>query len=318
MAMFTSVIQSLSQMAIQESGVNIPETADNFLLEDIKTQLDNMTPLTIDEMHVLPEMIPVKLSKRLGKYLIEAEDLSRFMITNGIVNIPEAIGYILEASDLEGQYHNVAIVIDEGSILDEMDDLGYVVSDFNLQTPPKGLGLAMVGKQRDFAKLRNIANTKQLMDLLTGRYGLPLVKRNYRSVGLLNGTVHEATEDVELKAKRGEQVLHEEDPKKQNKSQSTNFIPEEQQSGVREEYDDYVEESFNDHKPMLGTGRASGALGHALYRARQPKPQNNNRNPNDGYAAANGQDIHEDAMTPHDHHIAWMRAVARGEIDIED
>lgn len=315
MAMFTSVLQSLSQMAIQESGVSIPETADNFLLEDLKTQLDNMTPLTLDEMHVLPEMIPVKLSRRLGKYLIEAEDLSRFMITNGIVNVPEAIGYILEASDLEGQYHNVAIVIDESSILDEMDDLGYVVSDFNLKTPPKGLGLAMVGKQRDFAKIRNIANTKQLMDLLTGRYGLPLVKRNYRSVGLLNGTIHETAEDVEIKAKKGDRVLHEEDPKKSR----IGALPEEQQDNISEEQE-YMEESFNsnrrvnNHQPMLGTGPAAGVLGHALYKSRQPKDQTNNINPNDGPGAANATEIHED-MTPHDHHIAWMRAVARGEID---
>ena len=188
--MFSNAIQSLSQLAIQESGVTIPQTADDSLLDEIKARLDSMTPLTEEEMYVPAEAITVKLSNRLHKYLIEAEEISHFMITNGITNFKEAIGYILEANDLSGEYHNVAIVIDEDSILDEMDNLGYAVSDFNLQTPPKGLGLAMVGKQRDFAKLRNIANTKELMDLLTGRYGLPLVKRNYTNVGLLNRTVH--------------------------------------------------------------------------------------------------------------------------------
>lgn len=220
--MFASTIQNLSQMAIQESGVTIPQTANEFLLEDVKERLDQLTPLTEEEMRMRAEMVPVKVSSRLNKYLIEAEDISKFMITNRITNVQEAIGEILEASDLAGEYHNVAIVIDENSILDEMDDLGYVVSDFNLQTPPKGLGLAMVGKQKDFAKIRNIANTKQLMDLLTGRYGLPLVKRNYKSVGLLNGTIHEETEDVELKANKDAKVLHEEDPKKKSKEDITN------------------------------------------------------------------------------------------------
>ena len=218
--MFNNAIQNLSQLAIQESGVDIPQTANEYLLEDMKMRLDQITPLTEEEMLIRPEMVPVKLSNRLNKYLIEADDLSKFMITNQITNIKEAVGYILEASNLAGEYHNVALIIDENSILDEMENLGYVVSDFNLETPPKGLGLAMVGKQKDFAKIRNIANTKELMDLVTGRYGLPLVKRNYKSVGLLNNTIHhEAVEDVELKTSKDTKVLHEEDPKKKQQQQ---------------------------------------------------------------------------------------------------
>lgn len=215
MGMFVNAIQNLSQLAIQESGVTIPETANDSLVDDVKARLDSMTALTEEEMYVPAESVTVKASNRLHKYLIEAEEISHFMITNGLTNFKEAVGYILEAHDLEGEYHNVAIVIDEDSILDEMDSLGYVVSDFNLQTPPKGLGLAMVGKQKDFAKIRNIANTKELMDLLTGRYGLPLVKRNYTNVGLLNRSVHhEAVEDAQLKPTKDAKILHEEDPKK--------------------------------------------------------------------------------------------------------
>lgn len=221
--MFASAIQNLSQMAIQESGITIPQTANESLLEDVKTRLDQMTPLTEEEMVMRPEMIPVKVSTRLNKYLIEADDISKFMITNRITNIKEAIGYILEASDLTGEFDKVAIVIDENSILDEMDNLGYVVSDFNLETPPKGLGLAMVGHQKDFAKIRNIVNTKELMDLVTGRYGLPLVKRNYTKIGLLNGNIHhEAVEDAQLKVNKDSKVLHEEDPKKKNNVEVTN------------------------------------------------------------------------------------------------
>lgn len=274
MSLFGSAIQNLSQMAIQEAGVTIPQTANDFLYEDVKERLDHMTLLTEDETRMRAEMVPVKISSRLNKYLIEAEDISQYMITNRITNVKEAICHILEAADLEGQYHNVAIVIDEQSILDEMDDLGYVVSDFNLQTPPKGLGLAMVGKQRDFAKIRNIANTKELMDLLTGRYGLPLVKRNYKSVGLLNGTVHEAVEDAQLKVSKDAKVLHEEDPKTKK-----NAIPEEQPTN--EEYIEDDQESMDESfwNPSTGERLASGfrrltgratfkdKVGHALDQA---------------------------------------------------
>ena len=244
--MFASAIQNLSQLAIQESGVSIPQTTNEFLLEDMKSRLDQLTPLTEEEMVLRAEMIPVKVSTRLNKYLIEADDLSKFMITNRVTNVKEAVGAILEASGLAGEYHNVAIVIDENSILDEMDNLGYVVSDFNLHTPPKGLGLAMVGHQRDFAKIRNIANTKELMDLVTGRYGLPLVKRNYKAVGLLNGTVHhEAVEDVQLKVNKDAKILHEEDPEKKNKKDITN-----EQVSYEDDIEELINESFM--RPTLG------------------------------------------------------------------
>lgn len=366
--MFASTIQNLSQLAIQESGVTIPQTANEFLLEDVKARLDQLTPLTEEEVIMRAEMVPVKVSSRLNKYLIEAEDISKFMITNRITNIPEAIGEILEASGLSGEYHNVAIVIDENSILDEMDDLGYVVSDFNLHTPPKGLGLAMVGHQKDFAKIRNIANTKQLMDLVTGRYGLPLVKRNYKSIGLLNGTIHEETEDVEIKANKDTKVLHEEDPKKKSKEDITNESAEEYYTDENEEtidesfwnptfgermssklrklrgkstFKDKMGEildqgisagvrdinkqysgsdkrkqwlkSFGQFGAMLGTSAAAGALGHKLLSSRKTENQNtNNTNQTKNIKAAN------EAMTPRENHLQWLKDVAKGNYDYDE
>ena len=301
--MFSNAIQSLSQLAIQESGVTIPQTADDSLLDEIKARLDSMTPLTEEEMYVPAEAITVKLSNRLHKYLIEAEEISHFMITNGITNFKEAIGYILEANDLSGEYHNVAIVIDEDSILDEMDNLGYAVSDFNLQTPPKGLGLAMVGKQRDFAKLRNIANTKELMDLLTGRYGLPLVKRNYTNVGLLNRTVHhEAAEETEIKPPKDAKVLHEEDPKKKQE-------PVNEEYEIQEGYvDDAKEAGYKIKKKFQNaTSSAADALRSKLGKAREAVSQaTNDVKQKLNIASAN------EAMDPHEAHIQWMREVAAG------
>ena len=303
MGMFSNAIQSLSQLAIQESGVTIPQTADDSLIDEIKARLDSMTPLTEEEMYVPAEAITVKLSNRLHKYLIEAEEISHFMITNGITNFKEAIGYILEANDLSGEYHNVAIVIDEDSILDEMDNLGYAVSDFNLQTPPKGLGLAMVGKQRDFAKLRNIANTKELMDLLTGRYGLPLVKRNYTNVGLLNRTVHhEAAEETEIKPPKDAKVLHEEDPKKKQE-------PVNEEYEIQEGYvDDAKEAGYKIKKKFQNaTSSAADALRSKLGKAREAVSQaTNDVKQKLNIASAN------EAMDPHEAHIQWMREVAAG------
>ena len=226
MGLFKSALQTLSEMAINESGLTLPETADATLLEDMQQTLANMTALTEQEMVFPAETVLVRKSERLGRYLVEMEDLSRYMLTNGVVNAKDAICNILEANGIDDAYYtDVAIVVDETSILDEMEDLGYNTPG-TLTTPPKGLGLAMVGQQTDFSKIRRVANTKQLMDLLTGRYGLPLVKKNYKQEGFLEAA-KQASEDVELKKKQGESVIHEQEPKKNNTAAKDNGVVEE-------------------------------------------------------------------------------------------
>lgn len=215
MSLFKSMTQTLSALAIQESGVTIPQTAEQSLLEDVASSLNSMARLNEDEMRFTPEMVVVRQSNRLGRYLIEMEDISRYMMTNGLTSIREAISDILKVNDLSGHYADVAIVIDEQSIMEEIEPLGYAVSGV-LTTPPKGLGLGMISKdQDDFKKFRRIANTKQLMDVLTGRYGLTLVKKNYKQEGLLEASKKASDEDVEIKPKDDDQeVIHEKDDKK--------------------------------------------------------------------------------------------------------
>jgi len=219
MPLFNSMVQTLSHMAIQEAGVTIPQSATQTLCEDVATMLRGLPLLNEEEARWKKEMVVVKASNRLGRYLIEAEDLSRYMTTNGIDDVKQAICDVLEANDLAGQYHNVAIVVDEASILEDMEEIGYAVSGA-MKTPPKGLGLAMIGKQEDFSKIRRIANSKQLMDVLTGRYGLPLIRKNYKQVGFLEAFegLNESAkaEDTELKVGKDDQVIHE-DPKDDKK-----------------------------------------------------------------------------------------------------
>ena len=210
MSLFSSAIQTLSSMAINEAAVDIPQTADQSLIESVIHELDGMPYVNMDEMRFLAEMVPVRKSPRLGRYLIEMEDLSRYMFTNRIQDAKQAVCNILECNGLIGQFNNVAIVIDEASLLEDLEELGYNVTGFTLKTPPKGLGLGMITKnQDDFKKIRRIANSKQMMDVLTGRYGLPLIKKNYQQEGLL-----EAAEDVQIKKKADEEVIHEGDKKK--------------------------------------------------------------------------------------------------------
>ena len=217
MSLFKSAIQTLSEMAINESGLTLPETADRTLLEDVAQMLTNMPSLNEQEMRFSPDMVVVRQSDRLGRLLIEMEDLSRYMLTNGVVNVKTAISNILEANDVADRFYDVAIVVDEASILDEMEDLGHN-TDGSVANPEPGLGKPIFGNdQKDFAKIRRVANTKQLLDLITGRYGLPLVKKNYKQEGFLEAAKQASEEDVELKKGADQDVIHEEEPEKKDK-----------------------------------------------------------------------------------------------------
>ena len=173
MGVFNTAIQTLSEIAIQEAGVTIPEVTRTSLLEEVKNTMDNFPTLSLDECRFDAMMVPIRENRRLGKYLIEMEDLSRYMITNQISSITEAIGDILTANDLVGQYSN------------------------------------------NFKNLRRIANTKELLDTLYNKYGLPIVKKNYSQVGLLK-----ENEDTKVNLKPDQTVLTEKKPNQSSPSGS--------------------------------------------------------------------------------------------------
>lgn len=244
MAILSSALQTLSEMALMETSIDIPRETSSDICQILVEDLGQMEYLTEEEMRFDVHMIPIRASKRLGKYLIEMEDLSRFMMTNGISSVKDAIGYILEANNIQGQYHNIGLIIDEDSILNEIESLGYnVTTDCWKATPKPGLGMPLIGKDhRDFQYFRDIANTKQLMDLLTGRYGLPLIKKSYKQIGLLGmlnnpnlhseengenliGDLDESNETVEPKTNLNDRVLHELDRDNNNNKQQSQPQP---------------------------------------------------------------------------------------------
>ena len=203
--MFNSAIQTLSEMAIADNGTKIPQTTKVSVVEEVKSLLDGLATIPVSECKFTAEMVPVRESKRFGKYLIEMEDLSRYMITNGLSSVTEAIGSILESNGLKGQYHNTALIIDEASILDEMSTLG-IGTDENLSKwHDSGLGKGLWGDQANVMTYRKFANTKQMMDTFTGKYGIQLIKKNY-NVGLAEAAEQE---DVQLKVEPTDQVIHE-------------------------------------------------------------------------------------------------------------
>lgn len=247
MPILSTALQTLSEMAIYESSVEIPQETTPNIVQQLLEMLDNTPDLTREECIYEAGFIPIKKSQRLGYYLIEMEDLSRYMMTAGIQSISEAIGKILSENNLEGQYHRVAIVIDEHSILDEISSLGYSADSSTWTKKPKpGLGMPLVGNSHeDFKDFRKIANTAELLNVITNRYGLPVVKKNYEMVGLLkssssNNSMDESfdyideqrsfSDDVKLRDTDGKVVLQE-----KPKSSKEKYIVDEDHEASREE-----------------------------------------------------------------------------------
>lgn len=231
MGLFNNAIQTLSEMAIMENGVELPKAAAPALLDELKSTLDSLPSLTEEEMVFKEEMVPIRESGRLQKYLIEMEDLSRYMITNGIKDINQALSNICEANGIPGAEHDVALVIDEQSILDEMTELGFNVGDLHTQT---GLGKGMLGDHLDIQKFRKFANSKEVIDTITNRYGLPVVKKKY-NVGMIN-------ESADIKAKPGDQVIQEK-PNKEGKTpnKTTQQIVKEEEEPVMDAREAYLQ-----------------------------------------------------------------------------
>lgn len=215
MSIFSTAIKTLSDIAIQESSVELPTETKSSLVEEVQEMLDDIPSLNESEMVFDVRAVPVVANSRFNKYLIEMEDISRYMITNKISSLREAVGNILECNDLEGEFNHVALVIDESSILSEMEDLGICCCDnkkYPDNTDFSKVGKTSFGAQDNMKYIRRLANSKQLLDTLYNNYGIPFIKKNYNQVGLLKEEAQYA-EDVELQKKDKEKVLHEKDVK---------------------------------------------------------------------------------------------------------
>ena len=66
--MFNSAIQTLSEMAIADNGTKIPQTTKVSVVEEVKSFLDGLDTIPVSECKFSAEMVPVRESKRFGKY----------------------------------------------------------------------------------------------------------------------------------------------------------------------------------------------------------------------------------------------------------
>ena len=287
MSIFNTAIQTLSNVAIQEAGITLPDVTNTNLVEEMKAKLDGMDYLTEDEMRFTVEMVPVRENRRLGKYLIEMEDLSRYMITNRIASLKEAVAHILECNGLVGQYDNVALVIDEASILDELAALGIDPKDGEYPEVQTGVGQTVFGHPQALRDIRRIANSKEVLDKLFSNYGLPFIKKNYKQVGLL-----ETVEDVKMEAKPGDKVLQEKD----KKPDSTTTVS---------------ETSLNDFKAGQQPPNSNSTSTNTM------KPDNSKtNNSKDNMVNSNPISTNEEVeLSEHEQHLQYLRDIVSGKYD---
>lgn len=213
MGVFSTAIQNLSNMAINESAVEIPQTAPAALVDEFKAMLDAMPTLEEAEITFPVYAVPIRECQRLGKYLIEAEDLSRYMLTNGLVNMNEAIDSIGQYNGIDNLNSKIALVIDEASILTEMDDLGMNIGGSNNNDGNIGT-VGILGPHLDLGKFRRFANSREFVDTVANKYGIPVVKKNY-TIGLIKPTSEYIKHDGNLQESADENMQD----KAENKNQ---------------------------------------------------------------------------------------------------
>lgn len=214
MGLFDSTIDTLSKLALNESSVNIPEVTSPALVDEFISELKMMPALTEEELTFPVHAVPLRENSRLGKYLIELEDLSRYMLTNKISNVLEAVHRIGTANMKDLDNTNTAIVVDEASILQEIEDLGMNIGGASNSNEGNIGTVGLLGRHDDINKFRRFANSREFVDIVTNKYGLPIVKKNY-TIGLVppkrgdikhNGNLQE---DAAITLKPGNQVLNE-------------------------------------------------------------------------------------------------------------
>ena len=191
MGLFDSAISNMSKLALNEDTVDIPQITSSAMVDEFKTTMDMMPSLTEEEMRFPAYAVPLRECGRLGKYLIEMEDISRYMLTNGITNLMEAIGNVGEENGIRLTQRNVALVLDESSVLQEMEDLGMNIGGSNSNEGNIGT-VGLLGPHTDINKFRRFANSREFVDTVANKYGLPLVKKNY-NIGLVpvkHGDIH--------------------------------------------------------------------------------------------------------------------------------
>ena len=265
MGLFSTTIQTLSEMALQESGVQIPQVAAPAIVDEFKASLDLMPSLQEEEMRIPAYAVPVRECARLHRYLIEMEDLSRYMITNGVSSISEAMTDIAEANQISFSTKNVALVVDEASILQEMDDLGMNIGGSNSNDGNIG-DTGLLGKHVDIGKFRRFANSKEVVDAITNKYGIPIVKKNY-NVGLQNvkhGDRHHDgnaafAEDAGINPQPGDQVLNEKDPNQNQKPAQNQPAPSSSQNSNSSNNNNSVSESLQ-YLRDIASGRYDNQL----------------------------------------------------------
>jgi len=303
MGFFKTAIQSLSDMAIQESSVPLPSTAPAAIVDEFLAEMNMMPSLTDAEMVIPAQAVPVRENSRLHRYLVEADDLAKYMISNHITSIMEAIDNIANANGITLNGSTMALVIDEAAVLQEAEELGFNIGGSNSNEGNLGT-TGLLGKHLDISKFRRFANSKEMIDTVTNKFGIPIVKKNYK-VGLA-----ESVETVDIKPKtKDDQVLNEKEP-------TDNTV--DSKSGN----DNLNETSLSQYKNALNTntqnpgsvkfvppgseGNKEGTTNIVNNTPQQPNSTTQDTNNNNNN---NNNSVHEDSA------LQYLRDIASGKYD---
>lgn len=121
--MFKNGIQMLAEMAKDDRDHSVEDLTAKMAGIKFSDILKDMQKVKCNEVALPKEAVLVRSCERLGLYLVEMGDISKYMQDNEVRNFKEAIHNIAECNDKDES--KFALVVDEDAINDMIEEAQY-------------------------------------------------------------------------------------------------------------------------------------------------------------------------------------------------
>ena len=113
MGLFKNSLELIAEISKMEAGNTTKIINSKSVGVEFDTVLAGMEKLTPKELTYVPEAVNVHKNKRLDCYVVEMDDLAKYMISANISSFKEAVDNIAEAYSIDSS--KIALCIDEAS-----------------------------------------------------------------------------------------------------------------------------------------------------------------------------------------------------------
>jgi hypothetical protein len=151
MSIFKKSTFSLISEACKTEESDCDDLYDDSVLSDLDGEIEDIDDVEESELRYTEEMVTVIESADKSQYFIETDNLSKYMISQNIIDVSEAISNICNANSIEES--KICLVIESE------DDLHDIIKEARATSKGSTIKSKKLGMARDTtAFLKNIKN----------------------------------------------------------------------------------------------------------------------------------------------------------------